>query len=216
MSKALTILDYGAGNLTSVRLAFARLGAEATLITDASQALPDGPIVFPGVGSAKSGMTALRSRGFDQLLRDAVAAGRPVLGICLGMQLLFEFSEEDGGQEAIGLLSGKCRLFDFGNDHALKVPEMGWNAVNFPTNRPAHFCFNGIPDGTAFYFVHSYYAMATHEGEIAGSTEYGGLHFTSAAAKGSLFATQFHPERSGEMGLRLLNNFLNWEPGQSC
>ncbi len=216
MSKALTILDYGAGNLTSVRLAFARLGADATIITDASHALPSGAIVFPGVGSARSGMNALRERGFDQLLRDAVAAGRPVLGICLGMQLLFEFSEEDGGQDAIGILAGKCRLFNFGDDHTLKVPEMGWNAVHFPTDRPAHFCFNGIADGTAFYFVHSYYATAEHKCDIAGITEYGGLHFTSAAATGSLFATQFHPERSGEMGLRLLNNFLNWEPGRLC
>lgn len=217
MGNAVTILDYGAGNLTSVRLAFARLGADAAVITDASQAGPEGAIVFPGVGSAGSGMAALRRRGFDRLLREALLARRPVLGICLGMQLLFNRSEEDGGQEALGLIDGECRLFRFdGASRHLKVPEIGWNAVCYPAGLPVHPCFDGIADGTAFYFVHSYYATASHPEETAGITEYGDCRFVAAARSGSLFATQFHPERSGEAGLRLLDNFLKWRAAPSC
>ena len=207
--QTVSILDYGAGNLTSVRLAFERLGANPLQCADAAEIAPDGPIVFPGVGSAASGMAALLARGFDQALREAVAQQRPVLGICLGMQLLFQHSEEDGGTPALGILPGTVELFQFPGHPELKVPEMGWNAVAFAT--PPHPVFQGIPDGTPFYFVHSYYCHAADPAIIAGTTEYGGLHFTSSAAQGSLVATQFHPERSGEAGMQLLQNFLATE-----
>lgn len=215
-SRTITMLDYGAGNLTSVRLAFERLGA-AVCRAERAAGVPDsGPVVFPGVGSAAPCMAALRERGFDQLLREAFTAGRPVLGICLGMQLLFERSAEDGGTAALGLLPGECRLFDFGSCHALKIPEIGWNAVHFPRSRAVHPCLDGIPDGTAFYFVHSYYVNASRNDDICGLTEYGGREFTSAAGCGSFFATQFHPERSGEWGLKLLDNFLEWSGRRLC
>ncbi len=205
----ITILDYGAGNLTSVQLAFGRLGAETLLCPNAAMAPAEGPLVFPGVGSAESGMSAVKARGFDQLLKDAVAAGRPVLGICLGMQLLFDHSDEDGGVDGLGLLGGNVQRFSFPDHPELKVPEMGWNAVDF--REAEHPLWQGIPSGTPFYFVHSYYCNASDDGVICGTTEYGGLHFTSAAGCGSLFATQFHPERSGEAGMQLLKNFLSWE-----
>ncbi|MBO7741965.1 MAG: imidazole glycerol phosphate synthase subunit HisH [Victivallales bacterium] len=206
--KAISILDYGAGNLTSVRLAFERLGVEAAICSSADEVLASGAIVFPGVGSAASGMDAVRSRGFDRVLRQAVADQRPVLGICLGMQLLFDFSAEDGGVPGIGLLPGEVKRFDFPADSGLKVPEMGWNGVSVAKPHPV---FRNIPDGTPFYFVHSYYCVTGSADDTAGITEYGGLNFTSAAARGTLVATQFHPERSGSAGMQLLQNFVNWE-----
>lgn len=210
-----TILDYGAGNLTSVRLACQRFGVEPVMATRAAEALPEGSLIFPGDGSAKSAMAAVRARGYDRLLKSAVAAGRPVLGICIGMQLLFDWSDEDGGQQALGLLPGCVTRFNFPDQPALKIPEMGWNAVE--TRRP-HPLFDGIPQGTPFYFVHSYYCAPAEDELTLGETEYGGLHFCSAAVRGSLAATQFHPERSGEWGLKLFRNFLEWDgkEGSPC
>lgn len=202
-----TILDYGAGNLTSVRLACQRFGVEPRMAACADEALPEGAVIFPGDGSARSAMAAVRERGYDRLLKEVLAAGRPVLGICIGMQLLFEWSDEDGGVPALGLFPGKVRRFEFPRDPSLKIPEMGWNAVHF---RREHPLFRGIPQDTPFYFVHSYYCDPAEAGDLLGATEYGGLHFCSVAGHENLFATQFHPERSGEWGLRLFQNFLEW------
>lgn len=204
---SVTILDYGAGNLTSVRLACQRFGVEPVMATNAGDALSDGAIIFPGDGSAKSAMAAVRERGFDCLLKGALAEGRPVLGICIGMQLLFDWSDEDGGQQALGILPGKVQRFDFPEHPELKIPEMGWNAVNF---KKIHPIFQGIPQDTPFYFVHSYYCAPSEASLAIGITEYGENHFCSAAARGSLVATQFHPERSGKWGLQLFQNFLEW------
>ena len=201
-----TILDYGAGNLTSVRLAFERLGETPTLITRADE-WRGGRIVFPGVGSAASGMAGLRARGFDVLLRRAADEGVPILGVCLGMQLLLEGSEEDGGVEGLGLIPGRCVRFDPTRDPTAKIPHMGWNTVD----QTPHPLWTGIPDGAAFYFVHSFFARPAAETDIAGRTEHCGERFASALTHGSLFATQFHPERSGEAGAALLRNFLTWE-----
>ena len=205
---AITILDYGAGNLTSVRLACERFGYETMVATHAGEAPLEGPVIFPGDGSAKSCLEAVRARGYDRYLRNAIEAGRPVLGICIGMQLLFDWSDEDGGQTALGLLPGRVQRFDFPGNPALKIPEMGWNAVTFTQPHPV---FDGVESGTPFYFVHSYYCEPADATLTFGTTEYGGKHFCSVAAKGSLVATQFHPERSGEAGLRLFHNFLTWD-----
>lgn len=200
-----TILDYGAGNLTSVCLAFERLGAHPQVIAEAS-AYSGGHIVFPGVGSAASGMAGVRERGFDALLRRAVDAGTPVLGICLGMQLLLDASAEDGGTPALGLIPGQCEDFASALSSSEKIPHMGWNTVR----HTPHPIFEGVEQDSAFYFVHSYFARPAHESDIAGRTQYGSLTFASALARGSLVATQFHPERSGESGAKLLKNFLAW------
>ena len=221
-----TILDYGAGNLTSVRLAFERLGETPTLITRADE-WRGGRIVFPGVGSAASGMAGLRARGFDTLLRRAADEGVPILGVCLGMQLLLEGSEEDGGVEGLGLIPGRCVRFDPTRDPTAKIPHMGWNTVEEalhshfdydgkPLGKISHPLFRNIPDNSAFYFVHSYYVKPTVEGAVEGWTDYCGIRFASAIGgasndRGSIFATQFHPERSGEAGAALLRNFLTWE-----
>ncbi len=201
-----TILDYGAGNLTSVRLAFERLGETPRLIGRAED-WQGGRLVFPGVGSAKSGMAGLRARGFDALLRRAAAEGAPILGICLGMQLLLEGSEEDGGVEGLGLIPGRCVRFDPALDPAAKIPHMGWNTVA----QAPHPLWAGVPDGSAFYFVHAYYARPAEAADVAGWTDFCGVRFASALRRGSLFATQFHPERSGEAGAGLLRAFLSWE-----
>ena len=201
-----TILDYGAGNLTSVRLAFERLGETPTLITRADE-WRGGRIVFPGVGSAASGMAGLRARGFDTLLRRAADEGVPILGVCLGMQLLLEGSEEDGGVEGLGLIPGRCVRFDPTRDPTAKIPHMGWNTVD----QTPHPLWAGIPNGAAFYFVHSFFVRPAAEADVAGRTEHCGERFASALTHGSLFATQFHPERSGEAGAALLRNFLTWE-----
>ena len=200
-----TILDYGAGNLTSVCLAFERLGARPQVIAEAG-AYSGGHIVFPGVGSAASGMAGVRERGFDALLRRAFDAGTPILGICLGMQLLLDASAEDGGTPALGLIPGQCEDFASVLSPAEKIPHMGWNTVR----HTPHPLFEGVEQDAAFYFVHSYFARPAHESDIAGRTQYGALTFASALARGSLVATQFHPERSGEAGAKLLKNFLAW------
>lgn len=203
-----TILDYGAGNLTSVRLAFERLGAETRTVAEAGAWDGAGRLVFPGVGSARSGMEGVRARGFDVLLRQAAAKGVPILGICLGMQLLMEGSEEDGGVAGLGLIPGRCVRFDPARDPAAKIPHMGWNTVS--QGRSPHPLFAGVAEGEAFYFVHSYHAAETPA--AAGWTDYCGVRFPSVVAAGPLFATQFHPERSGQAGAALLRNFLAWEP----
>ncbi len=216
MPKTIAILDYGAGNLTSIRLAFEHLGANPVVTADATEAGRADAIVFPGVGSARSGMDGLLSRGLDRPVRDALRAGRPVLAICLGMQMCCSESEEDGGVAGLGLVPGHVALFRFPVDGTQpvrppKVPHMGWNRIAVAGKHPV---FDGL-DGEAFYFVHSYYVDLLCPATCA-VTEYGGKDFASAIASGSLVATQFHPERSGEAGLRLLRNFLDWEPAPCC
>lgn len=206
-----TILDYGAGNLTSVRLAFERLGETPRIISEAAQ-YAGGRIVFPGVGSAGSGMAGLRARGFDALLRGAVHDGVPVLGVCLGMQLLLAASEEDGGTEGLGLIPGQCKAFDRAKAPEDKIPHMGWNTVRHAEGHPL---FAGIAQEEAFYFVHSYFAAPERPEDTLGQTAYCGERFAAALGHGALAGVQFHPERSGAAGARLLANFLTWE-GKPC
>ena len=208
------ILDYGTGNLTSVRLAFERVGAEVVTISDAEEALDAERIVFPGVGSAGSGMRGLQQRGFDKLLRKHFAANKPMLAVCLGMQMLFDKSDEDNGVAGLGLLPGRVELFDFSkSEKKVKIPHMGWNTVSFTQPHPV---LEGIASEEAFYFVHSYFANPVTADITFGKTQYADFTFTSMVARGSLFATQFHPERSGEAGLKMLKNFLSWEVSPCC
>jgi imidazole glycerol-phosphate synthase subunit HisH len=203
----ITIVDYKAGNLTSVQLAFEHLGRKVE-ITDRPDVIARAErIVFPGVGAAESAMGNLRSLGILDSLKAAVARGTPFLGICIGMQLLFESSQEDGGTPCIGLLPGTVKRFRPA-DLMVKIPQMGWNAVK--QARP-HPIFDGIDDGSEFYFVHSYYPAPADDALVIGRTDYADVTFASAAARANLAATQFHPERSGRIGLRLLENFCRWD-----
>ena len=203
----IAIVDYRAGNLTSVRLAFAAIGAEAAPTSDPAAIRAAERIVFPGVGAAGSAMANLGELGLAPVLRERVAAGVPFLGICLGTQILFDRSEEDGGVPCLGLLRGEARRFA-ARSHADKIPHMGWNQARF--ERP-HPLLAGIPDGADFYFVHSYYPAPADPADAVCTTEYAGTRFASMVGRGNLAATQFHPEKSGRAGLRLLENFARWD-----
>ena len=194
----IVIVDYRAGNLTSVRLAFAALGVETVVTSDAAIVRSAARVVFPGVGAAASAMANLRALGLVDAVREAATDGRPFLGICLGMQILFEHSEEDGGVDLLGVLPGRVRRFP--NVSGCKVPEIGWNQVR-------GLDMEGVPDGSEFYFVHSYYAEKGRA--TVGVTEYAGVEFTAAVRRGNLLATQFHPEKSGKLGLAVLKGFLS-------
>lgn len=192
----LAIVDYKAGNLTSVRNAFAALGVEAVVTRDPEEIRAADRIVFPGVGAAKSAMENLRELGLEAAVREAAASGKPFLGICLGMQILFAHTEEDGGVDTLGILPGQVRLFP--DVPGFKVPEIGWNQVRIKDG--------GAKDGLEYYFVHSYYAEVVPE--TVGFTEYAGVTFTALVKKGNLWACQFHPEKSGRVGLELLKEWL--------
>jgi len=183
------IVDYGAGNLTSVRYAFSALGAEAQVTRDPEVIRTAERVVFPGVGAAGRAMENLRAMNLVEPVCAAARSGRPFLGICLGMQILFEHSEEDGGIDTLGLIPGQVRRFP--DVPGFKVPQIGWNQVN---------------GGKEYYFVHSYYAEVGPY--TSGTTEYAGVTFTSAVRKDRLTACQFHPEKSGRVGLKLLEEFL--------
>ena len=195
------IIDYRAGNLTSVRNALAALGAEASVTNDPAAIRAADHVIFPGVGAAKSAMENLASLGLVDTVREAAASGKPFLGICLGMQILFEHSEEDGGVDLLGGLPGKVRRFP--DVPGFKVPEIGWNQV-----QSSEFGVQSSElTGREFYFVHSYYAELGPY--TVGRTEYAGVEFTSMVRKDALLACQFHPEKSGRIGLELLKEFLS-------
>lgn len=212
LKPSIAILDYGAGNLTSVRLALRRIGADARVTSDPAEAAAADRLVFPGVGSAASGMAGLRKCGLDSALVEAIRARKPVLAVCLGMQMLLDRSAEDGGADGLGVIPGSVEKFEFPSG-GVKVPHMGWNTVEF---RRLHPLFAGIPSGTAFYFVHSYFARPRESENILGATEYGGTEFACVIGGGNVFATQFHPERSGEAGLLMLKNFAGWDGAPCC
>ncbi len=192
------IVDYRAGNLTSVRLAIEAVGGMVQVSSDPDTVAAADRVVFPGVGAAKNAMENLRELGLIDAVREA-ARSKPFLGICLGMQILFDRTEEDGGVDCLGILPGQVRRFP--NVTGCKVPEIGWNSVS--ANAPHGF----LNDGEEFYFVHSYYVELNPF--TVGRTSYAGVEFASAVRRGQLFATQFHPEKSGRIGLALLRAFLN-------
>jgi glutamine amidotransferase len=204
----IAIVDYKAGNLTSVRLAFSALNREAVVSADPQVILSAERVVFPGVGAAGSAMENLRSLGLAPALREVAARGTPFLGICLGTQILFDSSEEDGGTPCLGILPGRVPRFRPA-DRRDKVPQIGWNQVK--AARP-HPLLDGIDDESEFYFVHSYYPAPADPALAVGITSYAGVTFASMVAHGNVAATQFHPEKSGRIGLRLLRNFLEWTP----
>ena len=196
------ILDYGVGNLRSVEKAFAATGCNA-IVSDDERVLREAEaLVLPGVGAFGACMKALSARGFDELIRERVAEGAPLLGVCVGMQMLFEESEEFGKTSGLGLLRGRVRRF--ADD--LLVPQVGWNQVRQPR---AHALLDGIEDQAFFYFVHSFYCEPDDPAVVIGETDYGAA-YASVVAQGQICGVQFHPEKSQAAGLRLLGNFASY------
>ena len=193
------IIDYGVGNLRSVEKAFAAMGCEAVVSGDESVLRAAQKLVLPGVGAFAACMKALKERGFEQLVKERANDGTPLLGVCVGMQLLFDESEEFGSTPGLGLLRGSVRRFR--ND--LVVPHVGWNRIQ---QRRPHALFEGIEDGAFCYFVHSYYCQPADERVVVGKTEYG-ISYASVIAQANICGVQFHPEKSQHVGLRMLRNF---------
>ena len=205
----IAIIDYGAGNLRSVAKAFEHLGYQ-TLVTQRREDIERATaVVLPGVGAAADTMRSLETLGLTEPIAQTIAAGKPFFGVCLGLQVLLEGSEEGGWQPCLGIIPGVVRRLPLARASRepgapqLKVPHMGWNQVR---QRQDHALFAGIPDEANFYFVHSYYVAPRDYGLVAGETEYG-IKFCSVVIQERLVATQFHPEKSGVWGLRLYDNF---------
>lgn len=199
---AITMIDYGIGNLRSVQKALEHVGAQVTLSDDAQDIRGARKLVLPGVGAFGAGMAALQQRNLIDAICDAVAAGVPLLGICLGMQLLFDDSEELGAHAGLGLIPGRVLRFQ---DEDLLVPHMGWNQI---THDGSHPLLNGVPSGAHAYFVHSYYCRPDDPEIAIGLTEYGDS-FAAIIAREHIYGLQFHPEKSQHVGLRILENYLN-------
>ena len=202
----IAIIDYDAGNIKSVEKALQYLlkrdDSEVTLTRDRDVILSADHVILPGVGSFGDAMEKLRGYGLESVIREYTESGKPFLGICLGLQLLFEESEESPGVRGLGLLKGKIRRIPEGEGR--KVPQIGWNDITLnPTSR----LFTGVPDHSYVYFVHSYYLEAEDRSEVAATTEYG-VRIDAAVEAGNIFACQFHPEKSSEVGLQILKNFV--------
>lgn len=196
------VVDYEAGNLKSVETALARLGVPFRIIDSGDLVGSVDRLIIPGVGEAAHCMEVLRRRNLDEPIREFYRSGRPMLGICLGSQVVLERSEE-GDARCLGLIPGGA--VQFPEELGEKIPHMGWNVV---TPRNGQWLFAGLPRETSFYFVHSYYPNPDNQEAVAATAEYGGLTFPAAIERENLVATQFHPEKSGEFGLRMLTNFL--------
>ena len=199
------IIDYGMGNLGSVTNACRFLGLDAKIVTRPREMDSCRAVVLPGVGAFGDCMEHLGRHDFTAALRGWVQAGRPLMGICLGLQALFDFSEESPGAAGLGIFSGTVKRFSLPRE--LKVPQIGWNRIN--EVQPECPMFKGIPDGSFFYLVHSYYVCPDDSSIVAGQTEYG-IEYCSCVWKENVFATQFHPEKSQAAGLRMFRNFWEW------
>jgi len=202
------IVDYKAGNLTSVARALHYLGEPCRISDDPKVLSQSDRIIFPGVGAAGEAMTNLRQRCLDQWIIKWFDQGKPLLGICLGTQVIFEYSEENN-THCLGIIKGRVKRFPDDlrkNNDILKIPHMGWNCVSF---RKGHPVFHPLVEGAEFYFVHSYYPSPAHDEQIVGWTNYG-ISFCAAVAYKNLIAVQFHPEKSGSPGLQILANFCRW------
>jgi imidazole glycerol-phosphate synthase subunit HisH len=196
------VVDYDAGNTLSVTRALEKVGARVDLTPDPERVARADAVVLPGVGAFGDCVRKLEERGMAGACRAAYAGGKPFLGVCVGLQVLFEGSEESPGAEGLGILPGKVVRFGVGD---LKVPHMGWNQLDVAQEHPV---LEGL-DGEAFYFVHSYYPDPTRDGDLLGTAEYGAA-FCAAAGRENLAAVQFHPEKSSRAGLKLYENFLEW------
>ncbi len=204
-SLSVAVIDYDAGNTLSVTRALEKVGARVDLTPDPERVARADAVVLPGVGAFGDCVRKLEERGLDAACLEAFAAGKPFLGVCVGLQVLFEGSEESPGTEGLGILPGKVVCFGAGE---LKVPHMGWNQLDVARDHPVLESL----DGEAFYFVHSYYPEPSRKGDLLGTTEYGAT-FCAAAGRENFAAVQFHPEKSSRAGLRLYENFLKWARG---
>lgn len=207
----IAVIDYGMGNLHSVASALNHVAPdqEVVVTSDPAKVASADRVIFPGVGAIRDCMAEIKRLGFDKLLREQIATGKPVLAICVGMQALMDHSEENDGVDCIGLVAGNVKFFgeqhkDFAGN-SLKVPHMGWNQVHHND----HPLWQNIPQDSRFYFVHSFYILLKDQSLVAATCDYG-LQFHAALANNNLFAVQFHPEKSHTAGLQLLKNFTNW------
>ena len=205
MRAEITLIDYGAGNITSVRRALNHLGLPSRIVSTGDELRGVERIIFPGVGHAGAAMAILKARGLDAALQDAFARGVPILGICLGAQIVLTHSEE-GDTPCLDLIPGECVRFRLA-DPALKVPHMGWNEIAVTQPHPV---LRDVQPGDEFYFVHSYYPRPRSDAQVYAICEYG-ITFPAAIGYKNLFATQFHPEKSGRIGLAMLRNFAEWD-----
>ncbi|HEC14057.1 MAG TPA: imidazole glycerol phosphate synthase subunit HisH [Acidiferrobacteraceae bacterium] len=205
--QSIVVIDFGSGNLHSVRKAIEHVanGASVTVSNRPEEVVAADRVIFPGQGAIGSCLQAIDATGMRQAIGEVITS-KPLLGICLGLQALYEHSEEDGGIDCLGVLAGRVKRFPAPGDGALKIPHMGWNQVD----QNPHPLWSGIEQGARFYFVHSYYVDSSELAEVVGVTQYG-VSFTSAASRGNLFAVQFHPEKSQHSGLKLLENFVGWD-----
>lgn len=213
MSEVVAVIDYGMGNLHSAGKALEKVadGQKIIITGDPAQVRAADRVVFPGVGAIRDCIAVLKDTGLDQAIRDVAAAGKPLLGICVGMQAMMARSEENRGVDCLGIFDGQVTFFgeQFSDTGVrLKVPHMGWNQVQ---QGMAHPMWAGIDNHTRFYFVHSYCVTGLPDDAVAGRCDYG-LSFAAAAVQGNVFAVQFHPEKSADAGLALLENFLRWQP----
>ena len=205
----IAIVDYGVGNLFSLRSSFAAIGAEAAVTGDADAIRRADKIILPGVGAFGDAAALLRSTGLDRVVKEVAEAGTPLLGICLGMQLLLERSYEYGEHLGLSLIPGEVVPIQPVIPEGYKVPHIGWNGLRFPKDRPVHPLFRYIREGDCVYFVHSFYARSPASAVLA-SAEYGGI-LTAAVGRDNVLGVQFHPEKSGAVGLNLLRAFCEME-----
>lgn len=204
----IALVDYGAGNLRSVAKALARAGLEPEVSDDPRRVASADGVVLPGVGAFRDAAESLRASGLEAAVKDSLASGRPYLGICFGLQLLFEEGTEHGITKGFGLLEGRVERFPDkdADGRALRIPQIGWNLVEFSGSHPM---LEKLPERDYFYFVHSYRPVPSDPALIVGRADYGG-EFAAAVASGSIFAVQFHPEKSQAAGARLLDSFRGW------
>ena len=203
----IAVVDYGMGNLRSVAKAIELVGAKVVVSNKQKELLASNGIVFPGVGAFNAALVNLKKTGLLSCLHDCISSSKPFLGLCLGFQLLFDHSQEGSGK-GLSIIHGNVKAFNFKNSK-LKVPHMGWNTVSInKENKFSKEMFKGIKNNSYFYFVHSYYCVPKSYDVVAAKTSYG-IDFCSAVAKGNYWASQFHPEKSGANGLKLLANFVD-------
>ena len=200
----IAIIDYRAGNLRSVERALKHLGIPCMITNNPGDITSAERVIFPGVGAAGKAMETIRSLGLDRTIQDVIDKGTPFLGICLGTQIILQKSEEDNDTKCLGIIPGSVKRFP---DVGEKIPHMGWNTISLFR---AHPLLSGVERDAWFYFVHSYYPAPSEAGDVVARTVYG-IEFASIISRGNVFATQFHPEKSGHPGLKILENFSKWE-----